>query len=150
MTKDYASRISPKKRYSNIGSKIKANPKNPVAGWVWLVTGLLIGLFIAGLVIIKVQNQPSSFVNSSNKSTQEHNKAYTATATTTPNKTKDKEPATKERKFDFYTLLPNMEVDVPDIATPTTNKIKKLRRQILRSLISYRLALLGTTMKLTN
>ncbi|MBA3581284.1 MAG: SPOR domain-containing protein [Gammaproteobacteria bacterium] len=71
--------------------------KNGYPGWAYLLAGLMIGLFVA--FIVYLQNQP------------------------TPNNTasleppKNDTPASKPEKteFDFYKILPEIEVVVPDL-----------------------------------
>jgi cell division protein FtsN len=86
MARDYAKR--PKKR---------KKAKKPISGWAWLVTGLLIGLVLAAVAYLKLivssdegERGPSIFVSSK----------------------EEKKPS--KPKFDFYTLLPEMEVEVPE------------------------------------
>ncbi len=94
-------------------------PKHPnsIPGWAWLLAGLAIGLFVALLVYI------NDFTASSNKSAVK--KAFTDIVNTTTDNVKQlkkksasitKEHGTKNSKprFDFYTILPELEVTVPD------------------------------------
>ena len=80
----------------------------PLPGWVWMVTGLFIGLFVAFLVHLK-DNYPALSVPASEKvekksgrDTREVRKAKT-----------DSIPATPKTQFDFYTILPEMEIAIP-------------------------------------
>jgi cell division protein FtsN len=83
------------------GATKKTEARSPLPGWLWLVTGLAVGLFVAFLVFL--QGQPDKVETES---------------TALPDKTT--KPTTKETKdqdsfsYDFYKLLPNMEVLVPD------------------------------------
>ncbi|HQU16131.1 MAG: hypothetical protein B7Z66_08755 [Chromatiales bacterium 21-64-14] len=95
--------------------KHSANRKQPqpAPGWVWLVAGLALGLFVALLVFLR-QYQPATAVRTT------RSVATTRSAAQTP-KPEAKKPAlnkeatsAKEPKFDFYTILPEMEVMVPD------------------------------------
>ncbi|MDP1708982.1 MAG: SPOR domain-containing protein [Gammaproteobacteria bacterium] len=79
-------------------------------GWVWLLAGLALGLFVALLVYISGRapaEQRSTAAASSSTSTpavtdaRAVRKAPAATAATVP------------PRFDFYTILPEMEVAVP-------------------------------------
>ena len=80
----------------------------PIPGWVWLLAGLAIGLSIAFFTSLK----------------KEHSKHPSAPATAqSPATTKLSHPqdSTKaddkksKQRFDFYTILPEMEVVVPDV-----------------------------------
>lgn len=79
----------------------------PLPGWVWLLTGLTMGLAVALIVYL---NQPRitqvapSAAASSPLSERHANKTERKQATATSAK----------RRFDFYTLLPELEVVVPD------------------------------------
>ncbi|MDH5572373.1 MAG: SPOR domain-containing protein [Gammaproteobacteria bacterium] len=103
MSRDYAKTPKPKDK--------KSTP-----GWVWMLSGLVIGLFIAFLVYI-------------NNNTSNHNKTRIAesisklfadgkkTAQQAQNKTREKaKEALKESKpkFDFYTILPELEIAIPE------------------------------------
>ena len=77
--------------------------KKPVPGWVWLTAGLAIGLFVGLLFWLK--DRP---VQDGQKIVQQAKKEIQA---------RTKEVKAEERvkpRFDFYTLLPEMEVVVPD------------------------------------
>ena len=83
--------------------------KNTASPWLGLFTGLLIGLFVAFLVYIKMQPGPSSVPQVIVKETLP---APSATAEpATQEAAVDKPP---EPRFDFYTLLPEMEIVVPE------------------------------------
>ena len=77
------------KRTTRKKSRAKTTTK-PLPGWVWMVTGLAIGLSATFL--------PSLNKNNSESSITKHEEQKSAT----PSK----------RKFDFYTLLPELEVVV--------------------------------------
>jgi len=96
-------------------------PKHPnsIPGWAWLLAGLAIGLFVALLVYINdftpaknksaVTDAFSSIVNTTSNNIKQL-KQQADTATTKPS---DSKTNTKPR-FDFYTILPELEVTVPD------------------------------------
>lgn len=97
--------------------RARAKPKRkPVPGWVFLLAGLLLGLFVALLVYL---GQSGSGAGQSS-----------ATGITPPSsRMSDTRDVRKEQgreipnppkpRFDFYTLLPEMEVVVPE-ADPVT------------------------------
>ena len=93
--------------------KTRANPKpkqQQTSGWIWFFAGLLVGLFAAGLVWLKFGQFPANLAapaKPANARTQQLQK---------PAKVKPKEQKTQPPKprFDFYTVLPEMEVVVPE------------------------------------
>jgi cell division protein FtsN len=91
MARDYAKR--PKKRKKS---------SSGVSSWVWLLTGLLVGLVLAAIAYLKL------FVHGGNIRIDSG-----PIAKQTISKKESSKP-----KFDFYTLLPEMEVEVPDAQPP--------------------------------
>lgn len=83
----------------------KTNNAAPLPGWVWLTTGLMIGLFVAFLVHLK-ENYPALSLGNTQQTAK-------TTDTRAVRKTSNGPPPTKTR-FDFYTILPEMEIAVPD------------------------------------
>lgn len=98
-------------------------PKHPnsIPGWVWMLAGLAIGLFVALLVYI------NDFTSSDNKSAAKD--AFSSIVNTTSNNVKQlkkqsdtiinkssgsKTSTGSKPRFDFYTILPELEVTVPD------------------------------------
>lgn len=84
-------------------------PQRNTRAWIWLTLGILIGLFIAKVT-----------------STDDHQADPSQTGSTTHNEqdgTSDKPPA--PRKFDFYTILPELEVVIPE--EETTNPARRER-----------------------
>lgn len=74
----------------------------PVPGWLWLVIGLLIGLSVAAYFYL--QGRPAS---APVPAAPVEKKSPAA-------KTNDKDEQATKPRFDFYTILPEMEVVVPD------------------------------------
>lgn len=100
-------------------AKKKSKPNNsaPLPGWVWLATGLMIGLFVAFLVHIKDNYPGLSLKDKKTVSSGTDARAVRKQATATP------PPAKEKTRFDFYTILPEMEIAVPDDELNTgTNK----------------------------
>ena len=105
--------------YKDTRSK-KSSARTAVLGWVWLISGLTIGLFVAFLVWL--DKRPA--VSSGSLPLTSEGPQTTQSATTRksensvhPDKKKvdpKNEPtATQKPRFDFYTILPEMEVIVP-------------------------------------
>jgi len=97
MARDYKHRAEPKK------------PRKPAPSWVWLLAGFLLGVFTTGLVWLKagsvaretawIGTQPAP---ASRAESPVHGRPKGA-------------PGVKPNlEFDFYTMLPEMEVVVPD------------------------------------
>lgn len=92
--------------------------KQPLPGLIWMLAGLSIGLFIAFLVYL--DKQPASEISFGDAVKTElekikQNKTGTASKEQTPNK--------QQPKFNFYTILPELEVLIPEEETrPPENK----------------------------
>lgn len=106
MPRDYKHRATRKRKRS------KLSP------WVLVITGLLLGLFIAFLVFIKMQTsqEPPAFFQESLLPPVEETRPNTTAET--PAEAVEEAPQAQalppKPRFDFYTLLPEMEVVVPD------------------------------------
>lgn len=94
--------------------------KKPLPGFIWFTAGLSIGLFVA--FIIYLDGQPASGTDFTEAITHEIEKIKQN------NEIKSKKPGDKtndrkEPKFNFYTILPELEVLIPDTETrPPANK----------------------------
>ncbi len=77
-------------------------------GWVWFVAGLLVGVFVSGLVWLKVTPSGPALPRQATSAKQQQKPAVA--------KKKQKKPqqVAPKPRFDFYTILPEMEVVVPD------------------------------------
>jgi cell division protein FtsN len=89
--------------------KTSSRRRKPVPGWAWLVAGLAIGLSIALFTSLRdrAKQTPIPPPNSAQApaATQQNHAAAIA-------KPDDKKA---KQRFDFYTILPEMEVIVPDV-----------------------------------
>lgn len=103
MTRDYAKKPG--------GAKSKA----AIPPWIWMLTGLLIGLFVAFLVYIN-QYQQMQGASAPAAATRPAVKPKPA-----PVKAEVPRPEGKVR-FDFYSILPELEVVIPedDLRRPET------------------------------
>lgn len=98
--RDYAKRTTTRK------------PTSQVPGWVWMLAGLLVGLFIAFLVYLQQIGGTDAL------------KKFAATSSSKPAATdaravKKSPPAEPPKKregisFDFYNILPELEVVIPE------------------------------------
>jgi len=101
---DYAKRTTTRKK------------KKQLPGWVWMLGGLMAGLFIAFLVYLQ---QANGVATTKKAATSKAKPATTAKA---------KQPATEKNtkeksgiNFDFYNILPELEVVIPDIELGKNN-----------------------------
>jgi cell division protein FtsN len=86
----------------------KKPKKRPLPGWLWLLTGLLLGGFIVGLVWLQGQSEQigGDWVGVRPDRPPQG-------AAEPPTRGAEVPPPPKPR-FDFYNMLPEMEVAVPD------------------------------------
>ena len=99
-------------------TRVNAKNKKSLPGYIWLLSGLAIGLFVAFIVYLDRQPENNKDFGSAvqleleklKQQTKKESKKASATA---------KAPATdkKEPKFNFYTLLPELEVLIPESET---------------------------------
>lgn len=140
MPRDYADSSQRKKKAGSL------------PGWVWMLGGLAIGLFVAFLVYLnnhtpksgkdglgkvisqtmqEINQEASKALGSNDKSkdkSTEKDKDKPAAAKDKPKDTATAATTKPAPKFDFYYILPEMEVAVPDqeLAKATSNKDKPL------------------------
>ena len=109
------------KDYKNT-PKRKKKKSSSAPGWVWMLGGLLIGLFVAFLVYLKDQpgqkgmtNKPAPIIEKS-RSAEPGQEAVASEQETSQQGTslQDKTGQAQKPRFDFYNLLPEMEVLIPD------------------------------------
>jgi len=134
--------------------------KKPVPGYIWMLAGLAIGLFAAFLVYL--DKQPADDISFSQAVKQELKKARdkkkqnsvkpaatTAAKNTTEKNNAEKNSAGKNDKprFEFYTILSELEVFVPEPEIePTSTKKYLLQAGSFKShaeRLKANLALLG-------
>ncbi|MBE9560669.1 MAG: SPOR domain-containing protein [Proteobacteria bacterium] len=100
-------------------TRANGNDKKSLPGYVWLLSGLAIGLFIA--FIIYLDKQPESGQDFGSAVQQELAKLKQKANNKKPEKTKSpaatKSKEKKEPKFNFYTILPELEVLIPESET---------------------------------
>jgi len=104
-------------------SKRKSKSSGPPP-WVWAMVGLIVGLFVAFLVFIKVSPEQalSEVAALDIPAEQEIPEAP---------KTRKKPAPPPKPRFDFYNLLPEMEVVVPEEeikGTPTREGVKRVEK----------------------
>lgn len=92
--------------YKSMGTP---SDKKPLSGFVWLLGGLAIGLFVALLVYL--DKQPDNSVSFSEAVQVELDKMKKKAATA---KKADASSNKTAPRFNFYTILPEMEVFIPE------------------------------------
>lgn len=100
-------------------SRVNRKQKKSLPGYMWLLSGLAIGLFVA--FIIYLDKQPENDNDFGTAVQQEleklkqqaKKKPVESTKTTGTEKSREK----KEQKFNFYTILPELEVLIPESET---------------------------------
>ena len=108
----------------------KVTSKKPIPGYVWMFAGLFIGLFFAFLIFLS--KQPSEDISFSESVKQELQKAReqkkniaVKKEATTKNTTDNKQSNEKPR-FEFYTILSELEVFVPEPEIKTANTAESI------------------------
>lgn len=102
-------------------AKKPAQKKAQTPGWVWLLSGLALGLFVAFLVYLA--SLPTQGALTGILGDSEPSQRSEPAPKPKPQKRAAPEPAPKpekespKQKYDFYTILPEMEVAVPE-STP--------------------------------
>lgn len=99
MPRDYA-KHSPRKRKPSARSNVRTSAIGRIPGWTWLLAGLFLGILLMSLV--RFWESPHADLSKAIKE---------ITSTNTNTKTTNKQ----KPRFDFYTLLRESEVIVPDM-----------------------------------
>ncbi len=117
--------------------------KKPMSGLVWMFSGLAIGLFAAFLVYL--DKQPAEEISFTEAVKQELEKARTKNKITAETKkerpkgvagatSKDKTiEKTEKPKFEFYTILSELEVFIPDPEIETKTEKKQIKATAKRA-----------------
>ncbi|MFK5912998.1 MAG: SPOR domain-containing protein [Woeseiaceae bacterium] len=95
--------------------------KKPLPGWLWLSAGLIIGLFVALLVYIKDNSTGKLAITETVSKvfqTQKETRGVKKENVNAP----PPPPANNKPKFDFYTILPELEVAIPEQELLDTHK----------------------------
>lgn len=109
--------------YKRAGSSRRDGSK-PIGAWLPFVTGLMIGLFVAFVMYLQGQRpeMPAAAPEPAPAVAQSPAPAAVPASPPAP-----AEPATEKPKFDFYTILPEMEVKVPEWELDTPAQVSTER-----------------------
>ena len=104
----------------------RENDRQPWPAWIWLGIGVLLGLTLSALVLIKdwapmlrKRNLPQP--NAEATAPKESEAAVADEAA--------KKPAAPKKTFDFYSVLPEMEVVIPDAELSAKARAEQQRQQ---------------------
>lgn len=113
------------------GRQSSMSNKKPLPGYIWLLAGLAIGLFFAFLVYL--EKQPKEKLSFTEAVVQELEKVKQNKKEPEVKKTEQKSN-TKEPKFDFYTILPELEVFIPESEITSQEEKKSAKKEISTTL----------------
>ncbi len=121
-------------------AKSQRKEQKPIPGWVWMLAGLMIGLFVALLVYINDNSSGRLAITETvakvfqTKKQTEARGVKKATSAPPPKPSGSNKP-----KFDFYTILPELEVAIPEqelissANSTDTNTSKAIQKYILQA-----------------
>ena len=97
-------------------AKSQHQEHKPIPGWIWMLAGLSIGLFVALLVYINNNSSSSGkLIITETVAKVFQSKQPTNREKENHNATKPVDTSEKNKpKFDFYTILPELEVAIPE------------------------------------
>ncbi len=112
-------------------SRVNRNQKKSLPGYIWLLSGLAIGLFVAFIIYLDKQPESDKSFGSAVQHELEKLKKQSSKKETSKKLTESKTTSVKkEPKFNFYTLLPELEVLIPENETrPPEGSNKTATRQ---------------------
>lgn len=90
----------------------RSNKKKSLPGWVWMLGGLVAGLFISFLVYMQKEGTAPAKVASKAKDKPAVTDTREVKKTPPPQPPKKKDDGIS---FDFYNILPELEVVIPDL-----------------------------------
>lgn len=107
----------------NYKKRAPAPKQAGIPGWIWLLAGLAVGLLVALLVYLDKAPSPPTVAERPAPARPAPQDTRSVKQEAPPKAPQG--PATEERKgiaYDFYTLLPEMEVPVPDAEPAAPNQ----------------------------
>ncbi len=130
---DYAKKTTSRGRPRKTGGK-RAGRKKSVPGWVWLLAGLAIGLFISFLISISRQEGESKTTPSVVKKQTQKRSGRADPRQPAPGQA----PKSGGVKFDFYHILPEMEVAIPKDEIESDTKAQSSPTQYIIQVGSFK------------
>ena len=123
-------------------AKSQRKDNRPIPGWVWMLAGLAIGLFVALLVYIKDNSSGKITITETVSQVFQQKKSTEARGVKKNKETAPPLPTSNKPKFDFYTILPELEVAIPEqelVDTPSnTESISKPNIQYMLQAGSFK------------
>jgi len=96
-------------------AKSQHTEHKPIPGWVWMLAGLAIGLFVALLVYIKDNSSGKLIITETVAKVFQKQKQTDVRDVKKDDATPPPAPVGNSKpKFDFYTILPELEVAIPE------------------------------------
>ena len=114
MTRDYKNVTETHKKSRSKKKTPAPKSQNTIPGWMWLVSGVVIGGFVSFIIYLKL-NVPINDQTHDVKVEKKHN------VEKQPAKIVHKKPEEKKLekdKLEFYSILPNREVTIPEVEKP--------------------------------
>ena len=108
-------------------AKSQHSEHKPIPGWIWMLAGLAIGLFVALLVYIKDNSSGKLAITETVAKVFQTQKQTDTRDVKKSQTNKPPEPSSSTKpKFDFYTILPELEVAIPEqeLINTTNNSTK--------------------------
>ncbi|MGD9593064.1 MAG: SPOR domain-containing protein, partial [Candidatus Berkiella sp.] len=107
-TKDYAKR----RRNQHFSKREHHSKSNALPGWMWMVTGLLLGVGLSAVLYLKLHKTPNPIQNTIVDIHEDNSPAIEPKPSKKPKQVaqnQQQEPAKQSSsRFDFYTVLPKM------------------------------------------
>jgi cell division protein FtsN len=95
--------------------KRQHHERKPIPGWIWMLAGLTIGLFVALLVYIKDNSSGKLIITETVAKVFQQQKQTDTRGVKKDHATAPPKPENNKPKFDFYTILPELEVAIPEL-----------------------------------
>lgn len=143
MTRDYAKRKRSDYPTKSASRTAKANWNTETnsffSPFAWLMLGIVFGLLIASVAYWKLKTEDKQLAVASN-TVQTHKKNATNSGTAKKGaKASETEKKNETTRFDFYTLLPNMNIEVAE--TPAEGAMSNMAEPTIKSINQDKLAI---------
>jgi len=103
-------------------AKSQHKEQKPIPGWIWMLAGLIIGLFVALLVYIKDNSSGKLAITETVTKVFQNKNETRGVKKENTNPPPPPPPSSYKPKFDFYTILPELEVAIPEQELIDTQK----------------------------